>query len=63
MKKIAVALAIAFGMAALGSVTPADAAKADGARYKACWKKVMPQRGYGPGAIVSVDRCARGMTW
>ncbi|MET0537730.1 MAG: hypothetical protein ABWZ64_07195 [Xanthobacteraceae bacterium] len=63
MKMIAVAVAIAFGVAALGSVTPADAAKADGARYKACWKKVMPQRSYGPGAIVSVDRCARGMPW
>ena len=35
----------------------------DNARYNACWKKVMPQRSYGPGAIVSVDRCYRGMTW
>src|SRR5947209_5939927 len=59
------AVALAFGLGALGIATPADAAKKgiDNKRYVACWKKVMPQRSYGPGAIVSVDRCYRGMSW
>ena len=65
MKKIAIAVALVFGIGALGVSTPADAAKkgVDSARYRACWKKVMPQRSYGPGAIVSVDRCYRGLPW
>jgi hypothetical protein len=65
VKKIAIAIALAFGIGALGMATPADAAKKgiNNARYVACWKKVMPQRSYGPGAIVSVDRCYRGLPW
>jgi len=44
MKKIAIAVALAFGLGALGFVTSADAAKVSNARYAACWKQVMKQR-------------------
>ena len=63
MKKIAIAVALAFGLGALGFVTSADAAKVSNARYAACWKQVMKQRAYAPGAITLVDRCSRGMPW
>ena len=57
MKKIAIAVALAFGLGALGFVTSADAAKVSNARHAACWKQDAP------GAITLVDRCARGMMW
>ena len=63
MKKIVIAVALAFGLGAIGAATPTDAKGFNDARYKACWKKVMPQRGYGPGAIAAVDMCYRGITW
>ena len=64
MKKIVIAVALAFGLSAIGAATPADAKKGfNNALYKACWKKVMPQRGYGPGALAAVDMCYRGIPW
>jgi hypothetical protein len=65
MKKIlAVTAALAFALSALAVATPADAKFAfNSARYKACWKKVMPQRSYGPGALAAVDMCYRGLPW
>jgi hypothetical protein len=63
MKKIAIALVLAFGVGALGFATSADAAKVSNARFAACWKQVMKQRAYAPGAITLVDRCSRGMPW
>ena len=62
MRKIAVAVALAFAVVALSPVAPADAAL-NNARYKACWKKVFPQRGYGPAFLFSVDQCYRGLPW
>jgi hypothetical protein len=61
MRKIAVALVIAVG--ALGFAASADAAKINNGRFAGCWKQVMKQRAYAPGAITLVDRCARGMSW
>ena len=65
MKKMAIAVALALGLGALGFATSADAAKytVNNARYAACWKKVMKQRSYSPGAITQVDMCYRGMVW
>jgi hypothetical protein len=65
MKKMAIAVALALGLGALGFATSADAAKStvNSGRYAACWKQVMKQRSYAPGAITLVDRCYRGMMW
>jgi hypothetical protein len=63
MKKIVIAVALAFSLGAIDAATPTDAKGFNNARYTACWKKVMPQRSYGPGAIAAVDMCYRGLPW
>jgi hypothetical protein len=84
MKKlIAIAVAAACGVGALGLATSADArvrvvvspyyrsspwdypvfAPVKPARYIACRKKVLPQRGYGAAALFAVDYCYAGLPW
>jgi len=64
MRKIAVVAAFAFGLVALTPVQRADAAYVhNNPRYIACYKKVFPQRGYGPVFLFAVDQCYRGLPW
>ena len=64
MRKIAVLAALAFCVVVLTPAQPADAAYVhNNARYIACYKKVFPQRGYGPVFLTAVDMCYRGLPW
>jgi hypothetical protein len=65
MKKIAIAVALAVALGAVGFATAADAAKAkfNDKRYADCRKKVSPARSFSPALLTAIDQCYRGLPW